>query len=199
MKIKPQELEDIVKGSSITWSSRLNAYMWKPPKGGHTLSGKNQRGDGSQKENQEPLLWIKVPLFLYGSKSSPWIIEDNKDGIRFYADNWGMEHVRFKNSGEDCVTSYATKGIINNCIFYGDENADKCLQLNVADKALVSNCKFYNFIRAIQFGLKKYSARNHSATATNNLFENCSTAILAVEMKLEESGNILNGAKIIRQ
>lgn len=192
-----KNLESIVRGSSVNYSSSEKAYIWKAPKGGVVLSGKKQKGDGSQKENQEPLMWIKAPIIIRGDKNSPWVIKDNKDGIRFYSDNWGLEEVIFLNSGEDCVTSYAKNGRVYKSIFIGDSNADKCIQASVANGLEIINNKFYNFETAIQFGLRKYSSKRDLYLAEDNEFINCSTAIRAVKGQLKEKNNKLNGAKVI--
>lgn len=169
--------------------------IWTPPQGGGAiLSGKKQRGKGDQSENQEPLFSAKVPLWLKGTEQSPWIIQDNKDGMRFYSPGWRMSWVRFLNAGEECVTSYARDGLIEHCTFQGDSNSDKCIQANLAHGLTIRHCHFYRFITGIQAGLTKYAKKSHTTTVEHCSFISVQTPIRAVVGTVIESNNAY-GAK----
>lgn len=173
-------LESLVKGSKATYINGI--LMWLPPRGGAILSGKKQKGDGSQKEGQEPLMRIKSPIYIKGTSASPWFVEDNKDGINFMEGSEGsvMENVHFLNSGEDCITIYSGKLKILKCSFMGDSNSDKCIQANYADGLEVINCIFNNFITGVQCGLRKYAKSSNKSFITSCRFTNVDAPIKAV-------------------
>lgn len=195
----PEDLEKLVKGSKVNYSKLQKTYIWRAPDGGVILSGKKQRGDGGQSEGQEPLITFKESVVLKSSKKNPWLVEDNKDGMRFYGDNWGLDGVFFLNSGEDCVTSYGEYGFIYRSTFIGDSDSDKIIQANIANGIRITNNRFYNAITAIQCGLRKYSSKNDVFRVENNKFYNCETAIRAVKGKLVEKNNEFNGAKVVME
>ena len=179
MKLTRSKLEKLVPGSR---AYRKNGQLvWEAPPGGHRLSGKKQRGSGGQEEGQEPLAIVETAFWLKGSGESPWFIEENKDGIRFREENWRLSHVHFIQPGEECVTSFAGKGLIEHCTFRGRVGADKCLQLNVADNVEIRRCKFYWFITGIQAGLRKYARKSHVTEVTDCAFDDVETPISAVK------------------
>lgn len=198
MKIDtPEDLEKLVPGSKAV-KEEAGRYLWIPPLGGVILDGKKQRGKGDQEENQESLFTVNVPLYMRGSKSSPWYIQNNKDGIKINADKCVLKNLIFLNSGEDCITSYGKKLKIRNCQFQADSNSDKCLQLNVFDGCEVTDCKFIGYITAIQCGLRKYADNKSLGTVKRCSFVNCETGVVSVKGSVQVKSNRFVGYNKIK-
>ena len=186
-EMNARDLERLVPGSKAV--EKAGQLIWTPPRGGHKLSGKKQKGKGDQAEGQESLFTVDRAFWFRGTKASPWYFEDNKDGIKFRAPNWRLSWCHFRFIGEDAVTSMDEDGMLEHCTFQGKAGSDKCLQLNFANRVTVDNCRFWRFITAIQCGLEKYSKPYHNSVVSNCKFDDVECAIKAVKGKVEEFGN----------
>jgi hypothetical protein len=94
-----KDLAMAVKGlkGSVSYS-KGGIYYWDL-KGG-ILDGKNQKGDGGQNENQEPLARVRMPLVIRNG-----FIRNNKNALTFSKPNAGVEKLTWLNVGEDALAT----------------------------------------------------------------------------------------------
>lgn len=180
------DLKDLSKklnGSTV--SEKYGVYTWNL--NGGVLDGKNQKGDGSQKENQEPLFRAYIPLIITNG-----FMRNTKNAGLFYKPHSGIKKITITNIGEDAIATVegAEGFLVENCEFVNTKysTADKSLQLNEGRGAEIINNKFEGGITAIRIFESSFTPESAEAYAENNKFYNVDTAI-----------NVSKGTLIIRK
>lgn len=161
---------------------------------GAILDGKKLKGDGSQSENQDPLLRLEMA----GITIKNGFCRNVKDSIRADAANITFQKLTFIDVGEDAISNgkNGDNTRVIDCEFDNSKHstADKSVQLNNGNGALVDNCVIYGGITAIRMG-DTWSSSSHKGTIKNTKFVGVDTAVNLAKIKVSMSNNTFDGVK----
>jgi hypothetical protein len=181
-----QKLVSKIKGASLRGKTiNLN---------GAILDAKKLKGDGSQNENQEPVLKIS----LEGVTIENGFVRNVKDGMRANAPKITFKRLTFLDVGEDAINngkeSEGTRVI--DCQFDNSKHrsADKSIQLNNGKNALVENCLIYGGITAIRMG-DKWNDSNDTGKIVDTKFVGVDTAMNFAKIRVILNNNSFEGVK----
>lgn len=154
-----------------TISKKEGVFVWDL-KGG-VLDGKNQKGDGSQNEDQEPLFRARISLVVKNG-----FVKNNKNAAVFYYPNSGIEKLTFTNIGEDAVATAegAKNFVVKNCEFINDREGDKSIQLNEGRGAVVEDNLVVSGITGVRVFESSFTPSSATAEAGGNTFVGTDTA-----------------------
>jgi hypothetical protein len=163
------QLRNQLSGSKYYFDSAKNNFVWDL--NGGILDGKNQKGDGGQSEDQEPLFRCNISLVVKNG-----FVRNNKDAMMFNVANSGIVNMTWLTVGEDAVSTHRTTThfVVENCEFINHSKGDKTIQLNNGANARLSN----NLIFSGRTGVRLFSSINSTkdtAIAKNNRFVGCDT------------------------
>ncbi len=193
-----------LKGSTYSYNKSKKVYTWDL-KGG-ILDGKNQKGDGGQSENQEPLIRVQMPLIIKNG-----FIRNNKDALSFFVPDSGAERLTWLNVGEDAVATHrgAYDFSIRDCEAINSKKGDKSFQFNEALGLVAENNLIVGGITGMRIGDSKTTQVSEMAYVSNNRFVNVDTAHNISKITVKDlGGNIYsnvnklwvlsNGAKLVK-
>lgn len=193
-----------LKGSTYSYNKSKKVYTWDL-KGG-ILDGKNQKGDGGQSENQEPLIRVQMSLVIKNG-----FIRNNKNALTFYKPRSGAERLTWLNVGEDAVATSrgAYDFTIRNCEAINSSKGDKSFQFNEALGLLAEDNLIVGGITGMRIGDSKTTEVSEIAYVRNNRFYNVDTAhniskITVKELAPSQYNNVRlkwkysNGAKLTK-
>lgn len=204
---KESDLKNAVKslkGSTYSYNKKTKVYTWDL-KGG-ILDGKNQRGDGGQSENQEPLIRVQMPLIIKNG-----FIRNNKDALSFFVPDSGAERLTWLNVGEDAVATHngAYDFTIRDCEAINSKKGDKSFQFNESLGLLAEDNLIVGGITGMRIGDSKTTQVSEMSYVRNNRFFNVDTAHNISKITVKDLGGntytnvkkqwvLSNGAKLVK-
>lgn len=172
-----------LKGSKYSYNSKTKVYTWDLR--GGILDGKNQRGDGGQNEDQEPLFRAQMSLILKNG-----FVRNNKNAALFFKPNSGVDKITWLNVGEDAVATM--RGAINftarNCEAINSSKGDKSFQFNEGEGLIVENNYISGGITGMRIGTSGINTPSDTAYVDNNRFYNVDTAHNVESITVKELG-----------
>ena len=172
-----------LKGSKYSYHKASGVYTWDL-KGG-ILDGKDQKGDGGQSENQEPLIRVRMSLVMKNG-----FVRNNKNALTFFNKKSGVEGVTWLNVGEDAVATLngAYDFTIRNCEAINSGKGDKSFQFNEALGLLAEDTLIVGGITGMRIGSSNTTQVSEVAYVRNNRFVNVDTAHNISKITVKELG-----------
>lgn len=172
-----------LKGSKYSYNSKTKVYTWDLR--GGILDGKNQRGNGGQDENQEPLFRAQMSLILKNG-----FIRNNKNAALFFKPRSGVDRITWLNVGEDAVATMrgATDFTAKNCEAINSSKGDKSFQFNEGDGLVVENNLIVGGITGMRIGTSGINTPSDMAYVNGNRFYNVDTAHNVESITVKELG-----------
>lgn len=168
-----------LKGSTASCSGSSGVWDLK----GGILDGVNQKGDGSQNENQEKLASVRMKLTIRNG-----FVRNNKDALTFYESNSGVERLTFTNLGEDGVATSGnpTGFFVKDCEFINDASGDKSIQASSGKGARIVGNLIFAGTTGIRIGDSNITKVSDMAEVGNNRFVDLDTAYHPSKITVKE-------------
>lgn len=171
-----------VKGLKGSTSYKKGGVYYWDLKGG-ILDGKNQRGDGGQREDQEPLARVAMALVIRNG-----FIRNNKNALTFSKPNAGVEKLTWLNVGEDALATArgAYYFTARDCEAINRSAGDKSFQFNEALGLVAENNLIVSGTTGMRIGDSTTTEVSERAFVANNRFVNVDTAYHLSKITVEE-------------